>query len=753
MDNINNLIRKSTDIDVPGAAQLNLKDTDVVQIWDEVSAYIDRFMTNNKGVTIPGFGTFTFTQKKIDIGNNKIILVQRPIFSIAEKFAQTHGLQTTKYPVAGNIPVHPLNYSAVAQETAFTRDDVEQCVKHILQVMNRSVQSRKNVEFTFTTIGKMQIRDSKVKMKFFKDFIANFEESGKIIEDMQNRPGTCDSVISRNELPRTSRNTCLLPRLNSRVGANSALDNNIMSSNNNVMDTIQEDYGEIDEPLQIRPVYLQEENDQQQQQVPVASYYSPDESALSETHPQQYHELNTDRQEEADSPTQQLEPMPQQIYGDGRPSTTSSYRIPTLFSSKSMSALNQPHNPPLNQSEFENLKKALASKLTHNQPQRTDNVSPQAISPTAQVRASTGSGLVRPSSSRLISSLIPKAEPTKCGHYNAGQELCYLCHQRSRRNVPVYLHEEIKQKDAEETQLLMQYQSLKDLDKQLKDEEKRNNQRMDRAKIDAFNLGVSEAVRQKKAERPKTSDMSRSFVFRKRCRTPPKTNRQQELGDFLSKQIDIRNRENLLNKQESAHMEKMEQKQLAEDLAAQREAYLRTKYKKQADLKNALDTQLKNKAPYLPKVLPDGEVFGQYDMKNEKLARMKQKEMEQHNYNREAIEQRKRESLLNQLKEQEVEAENNNKLKEELRCDRANRFGRMVNMRKNLEQNWDKSHFEKTTRDQEERGHRYAHDGTLVHEQCDKYKRCGQCQKDVKNCGESNIWADTRYVAGTRLMA
>ena len=44
---------------------------------------------------------------------------------------------------------------------------------------------------------------------------------------------------------------------------------------------------------------------------------------------------------------------------------------------------------------------------------------------------------------------------------------------------------------------------------------------------------------------------------------------------------------------------------------------------------------------------------------------MKQKEMEQHNYNREAIEQRKRESLLNQLKEQEVEAENNNKLKEE----------------------------------------------------------------------------------------
>ncbi len=79
-----------------------------------------------------------------------------------------------------------MNYAAISQETAFSRDDVELCVKHILQVMNRSIQARKNIEFTFNSIGKLQIRDSKVKMKFFKDFIGNFEESGKIIADMQN---------------------------------------------------------------------------------------------------------------------------------------------------------------------------------------------------------------------------------------------------------------------------------------------------------------------------------------------------------------------------------------------------------------------------------------------------------------------------------------------------------------------------------------------------------------------------------------
>jgi len=100
-------------------------------------------------------------------------------------------------------------------------------------------------------------------------------------------------------------------------------------------------------------------------------------------------------------------------------------------------------------------------------------------------------------------------------------------------------------------------------------------------------------------------------------------------------------------------------------LASQRENYLKTKYQKQTDLKNALDTQIKNRPAPLPKVLPDSEVFGLYDAKNEKLTRMKQKEIEQHLYNKEAIEQKKRLALLTQLKDQEVDMENNEKLREE----------------------------------------------------------------------------------------
>jgi hypothetical protein len=68
------------------------------------------------------------------------------------------------------------------------------------------------------------------------------------------------------------------------------------------------------------------------------------------------------------------------------------------------------------------------------------------------------------SASSIASPLIP------CGHHGAGQELCYLCHQRAKRNIPVYLHEEKRLREAEEDKLLEQYQHNRDLDEQRKRE-------------------------------------------------------------------------------------------------------------------------------------------------------------------------------------------------------------------------------------------------------------------------------------------
>jgi len=87
-----------------------------------------------------------------------------------------------------------------------------------------------------------------------------------------------------------------------------------------------------------------------------------------------------------------------------------------------------------------------------------------------------------------------------------------------------------------------------------------------------------------------------------------------------------------------------------------------------------------------------------------------------------------------------------------LLSDQREQFRRTYAIRKDLETDWSNASNGKHKRDQDERMHIYAPQGVLVHEQCDQYKRCAQCQRNLKNYGTSNVWKDTRYIPGTRIM-
>lgn len=59
----------------------------------------------------------------------------------------------------------------------------------------------------------------------------------------------------------------------------------------------------------------------------------------------------------------------------------------------------------------------------------------------------------------------------RCSHGDkAGQELCYLCHQRAQKNVPIYFTEERRQRELEQDRLLQQYQQQKDTEAILKEQ-------------------------------------------------------------------------------------------------------------------------------------------------------------------------------------------------------------------------------------------------------------------------------------------
>ncbi|XP_060067467.1 coiled-coil domain-containing protein 81-like [Ylistrum balloti] len=744
-----------------------LSDDDVAAVWENVSSFIEKTMSQQKGVIVQGFGTFTFTQKKLDIGNNKFIMMQRPVFILSEKFAQTHGLQHPKYHVPGQIPVVQLNFAAMSFESPFDRDTVENCVKEILGAVSRAVGARKNVELTFTGIGRLSIRDSKAKMRFYKEFINQMDGTGKLMSSMQNRPGTVDSVMSDRPVSRPGTScTVILPKISSTNLAAGGLAP-VAEETNEVNPVDPALVGDaLNEPPPIHPLDAQalepsyEDPEvttpvqqetlatlNQKQEVFEGKEVGDEQTATAIRNiefngegmddPKSFEPVHIPMSDELEEKDQKKAPM--------APSRTGSRMAMPLAKATGVSLLDDlipsSYTPKSAPSPLGPIHKPVPS------PPLADGQMPTMKPPSPKL-----SPLPRAQSVDQIRAgqrNVPNPPMSACGHPNAGQELCYLCHQRSRRNIPVSFAEERKRREEEEDRLLQQFQYMKDAEDTLGEQETLLAKRHDLQKMAAFNLGVSEAVLSKKKARD--LEFHKSYIFQKRPLTPPKIYKQEEYSKELAAQVDSKSSTQKKHQSDEEFLERLEQVQLAEDLAAQREQFLKDKNEQQDMYKKALEVQLRFKPLQVPPREPDNEVFGKNDMTNEKMAARRSRAYQLFREQQDLVAQRKREAILKRLSDQKEEEDVLDRTKKELMEDRGTRFTNRYSLRKRLETDWQKAATLKKNNELEDRLHALS-PSLLVHEQCDKYKRCGQCKRKMVNCGESNIWSESRYIPGSRLM-
>jgi len=708
---------------------LQLSEEEIISVWDTVSEYVATQMVTQRGVTIPGLGTFTFTHKKMDIGNNKFILIQRPVFMLSEKFAQIHALNYTKHHTTGEIPVVQLNFTALSVTSSFDRDTVETCVREVLQSLSRAVANQQNVEFLFRGIGVLSIKNLKVKMKFFRDFLSSMDGSGNLVKVLENRPATADSVMSSlttlSAQRRPGTTTFTLPKL-----------------------------GGTKETL-LPPITENANEDGDGDRLSLASRGSRRETI--QPHPVIGVSLDVDELKEA---------LPAREGVRGSPVRKSP----------------QPQSPRLSQADPEEAD-------TGDVAEEPAFVAPPTPSP--------------PSVPKQNPASLSVCQSRAC-HNKAGQELCYLCHQRASRNIPVSFEEERHRKELEQDALLQQYQQMKDQEAILMEQAQGNQIRQSNQKIAAFNLGVSEGVREE--ARKRQTEFVKSYVFQNRPLTPLRFYKQEKYSSALENQVKLRSERETRKKHDQEFQERLEQVQLAEDLAAQREQFLRTKADQIAQYQRALSAQIRlrkklnsssrsdsslstsstrrrlsvprpqllnpfsaaadekypalnkpgqirSKPLPLPKAEPDSKepIFGKYDATNEKILEQKERARALLRSQLHMVGEKKKNSILDHLAKQKAESEMLKRTRADLIDDRVTAHKRAVEMRQNLERNWQCHHFDKMKRETNEK-ERLRTPGMLLLQQTEKYKRCGQCERRTHNCGESNIWSESRYIPGSRLM-
>ncbi|KAG9470360.1 hypothetical protein GDO78_018034 [Eleutherodactylus coqui] len=292
---------------------------------------------------------------------------------------------------------------------------------------------------------------------------------------------------------------------------------------------------------------------------------------------------------------------------------------------------------------------------------------------------------------------------------------------------------------------------MKDQEAILKAQLQSEAHREQREKDAAYNRGVAEAVRNGRNAR--STEFYRSYIFQQRPLTPLALLKHEQYYQSLTNQMADRRAKEGKEKEDQDLLARLEKVQLAEEFATQRAKYMREKTEQIQSYKSALDTQVKMKSSFAPPpATEDSEpVFGRNDMTNEKLVEKRRRAQEVSKHQRQTSEERKRLAILNDLVQQRKEADMLQRSKELLLSDRALQFEKIHRLQKMLQDDWTKS--SQLKRQKEHREELYMQAGSeLLLDQFVKFRRCLQCKRRTSNCGETNVWCESRYIPGSRLM-
>lgn len=118
--------------------------------------------------------------------HERLYSVSTPIFTFCIWYLYLLFTISFVFSPLGDIPVVPLTFVKITLQSPFNKDIVEGCIKETLQLLSRSLSMQKHIKFTFKGIGILTIKDDKVKMKFFKEFLYGMDDSGSLVKTLVN---------------------------------------------------------------------------------------------------------------------------------------------------------------------------------------------------------------------------------------------------------------------------------------------------------------------------------------------------------------------------------------------------------------------------------------------------------------------------------------------------------------------------------------------------------------------------------------
>ncbi|XP_010218781.1 PREDICTED: coiled-coil domain-containing protein 81 [Tinamus guttatus] len=173
---------------------MELQQEDIVSIWNGVSEYIHRHLLLNRGVKINGLGTFFVVRQYLPTRDDDLP-VQRPVFNLSATVAVVHQIKYTNRDIPGDVMILPVYHHKMRLEPFFRKRIVEQCIGETMICLSHLLGCEYDVDFVFRDIGVLVIREKRVRMRFYKEFLDTLDQTGRLAEAFLHDPVTKDLVI------------------------------------------------------------------------------------------------------------------------------------------------------------------------------------------------------------------------------------------------------------------------------------------------------------------------------------------------------------------------------------------------------------------------------------------------------------------------------------------------------------------------------------------------------------------------------
>ena len=134
-----------------------------MRVWKATGEAVDAVLREKNGVTVPGFGTFTFRANG------------QPCFILADSFARLSRAEQTKPPVPGRTVSHKLNLTYVASIAGVQKhvagDVVDLIGRHCAGLVNKS-RGNDDLRISFHPVAELTFSNMKLSVTFVTDFLS-----------------------------------------------------------------------------------------------------------------------------------------------------------------------------------------------------------------------------------------------------------------------------------------------------------------------------------------------------------------------------------------------------------------------------------------------------------------------------------------------------------------------------------------------------------------------------------------------------